>query len=99
MPHLENEIWQPNKNSDFILIGVDYDEPLNKVEDFVKQMKVTYPMALDPGGEHFSRFAHQKSGVTRNVVIDREGKIVFLTRLYDPTEFNEMKKTINEMLN
>ena len=99
MPHLENEIWQPNKNKDFILIGVDYDEPLDKVEDFVTQMKITYPMALDPGGDHFNQFAYPKSGVTRNVVIDSEGKIVFLTRLYDPTEFNEMKKTINELLN
>ena len=28
MPHLEKEVWQRFKNDDFILIGVDYDEPL-----------------------------------------------------------------------
>ncbi|MDP2721407.1 MAG: TlpA disulfide reductase family protein [Bacteroidales bacterium] len=98
MPHLESEIWQPNKDKDFILIGVDYDEPLDKVKDFVKQMKITYPMALDPGGEHFNEFAYPKSGVTRNVVIDKEGKIVFLTRLYDPSEFDEMKSVISGLL-
>jgi peroxiredoxin len=98
MPHLEKEIWLPNKDKDFILIGVDYDEPLEKVIAFQKQMETTYPMALDPNGDIFAKFAHKKSGVTRNVVIDREGKIVFLTRLYDRPEFEAMKEKINGLL-
>ncbi len=98
MPHLENEIWLPNKNKDFILIGIDYDESFEKVYDFVQQMKVTYPMALDPNGNHFNQFAYPKSGITRNVVIDQEGRIAFLTRLYDAKEFEEMKNTINNLL-
>ena len=98
MPHLENEVWLPNKDRDFLLIGVDYDEPLEKVIAFKDQMKITYPMALDPGGEIFQKFAHKKSGVTRNVVIDKEGNIAFLTRLYDKKEFNAMKTKITELL-
>ena len=98
MPHLENEIWLPNKDKDFLLIGVDYDEPVEKVEAFKKQMKITYPMALDPDANIFARFALKKSGVTRNVVLDSTGKIVFLTRLYDRDEFEAMKNKINELL-
>jgi len=98
MPHLENEVWLPNKDKHFLLIGVDYDEPLEKVIAFAKQMKITYPIALDPGGEIFQKFAHKKSGVTRNVVIDKEGNIAFLTRLYDKKEFNAMKTKITELL-
>ena len=98
MPHLENEVWQPNKEKDFILIGVDYDEPLEKVIAFKKQMKTTYPMALDPGAKIFSKFAKIKSGVTRNVVIDKNGKIVFLTRLFNQNEFEAMKSVINNLL-
>lgn len=99
MPHLENEIWLPNKDKNFILIGIDYDESIEKVFDFAQQMKITYPMALDPGGKHFNQFAYPKSGVTRNVVIDQEGRIVFLTRLYNVKEFEEMKNTIKNLLN
>ncbi len=98
MPHLEKEVWLPNKDKDFILIGVDYDEPLEKVIAFQDKMETTYPMALDPGGEIFQKFAHKKSGVTRNVVIDRDGKIVFLTRLFDKKEFEAMKKKIGGLL-
>jgi peroxiredoxin len=98
MPHLEKEVWLPNKDKEFILIGMDYDEPLEKVIAFQKQMKTSYPMALDPDGEIFARFAHKKSGVTGNVVIDKKGKIVFLTRLYDRTEFETMREKIEELL-
>jgi peroxiredoxin len=99
MPHLEKEVWLPNKDKEFILVGVDYDEPLEKVIAFKEQMKITYPMALDPGAEIFAQFAKKRSGVTRNVVVDKEGNIAFLTRLYDRKEFNAMKNVINDLLN
>lgn len=98
MPHLEKEVWQEFKGEDFILIGVDYDEPLEKVIEIQKKMKTTYPMALDPNGDVFGLFAHKKSGVTRNVVIDKNGKIAFLTRLFDKKEFETMKDKIEELL-
>ena len=98
MPHLESEVWLPNKDKHFLLIGVDYDEPVEKVTAFKKQMKITYPMALDPGAEIFSLFARKESGVTRNVVIDQNGTIVFLTRLYDRQEFEKMTEAINRLL-
>lgn len=98
MPHLESEIWQAFKDKNFVLIGVDYNEPLKKVKAFKKEMKVTYPFALDPGAKIFTQFAYKGSGVTRNVVINTTGKIVFLTRLYNTKEFEAMKAKIKSLL-
>lgn len=98
MPFIENEIWQVHKNKDFIVIGIDRDEPLEKVKEFALQMQITYPMALDPNADIFGLFAEKKAGVTRNVIINREGKIVFLTRLFNREEFEEMKIKIEEIL-
>lgn len=98
MPHLEKEIWEPNKNKNFLLIGVDRDEPLATVKKFRKDMHVTYPFSLDPGADLFGKFANKQAGVTRNVVIDQTGHIVFLTRLYNRNEFQAMKKKIQELL-
>lgn len=99
MPHIEKEIWQKHKeNGDFVLIGVDLDEPLEKVIKFGKDMKITYPLALDPGGEIFYTFAAEGAGVTRNVIIDRSGKIVYMTRLFKEEEFNEMVEVIKMLL-
>jgi len=98
MPFIESEIWQVYKDKGLALYGVDYDEPLEKVEAFAKSTGITYPIALDPGGEVFALFARKQSGVTRNVIMDREGNIVFLTRLFDRTEFEEMKEVIKQLL-
>ena len=99
MPHIEKEIWQKHKNnSDFALIGIDLDEPLKTVKKFAADMKITYPLALDPGGEIFYTFAAKGAGVTRNVIINRFGKIVYMTRLFKEEEFNEMKEVIDILL-
>jgi len=99
MPHIEAEIWKKYKdNPNFALFGIDLDEPVEKVKDFAKLIPVTYPLALDPKGGIFYQFAEKNAGVTRNVIVDKTGKIVFMTRLYKEEEFQEMKKVIAELL-
>ena len=73
MPFIEKDIWLKHKdNSAFALIGIDRDEPLDKVIAFGKS--------------------------TRNVLIDKDGRIVMLTRLYNEKEFAALTKKIDEML-
>lgn len=98
MPHIEKEIWNEWKDDGLVVIGVDRDEPIEKAKLLIDKTKVTYPIALDPGAEIFGKFADKKSGVTRNVIIDKKGKIVFLTRLFKQSEFGEMKNKIAAIL-
>ena len=99
MPFIEKDIWQKHKdNRNFYLMGIDRDEPLEKVLAFAKATKVTYPMALDPGADVFALYAQRQAGITRNVLIDRDGKIVMLTRLYNPEEFQRLVEKIDAML-
>ncbi len=99
MPHIENDIWQKHKdNPDFALYGIDLKEPAKKVVEFQDQIGITYPLALDLDGSIFYTFAEQNAGVTRNVIIDQKGKIVFMTRLFKQEEFDEMKRVISLLL-
>lgn len=98
MPHLEKEVWQRFKGDDFILLGIDLKEPTEKVKQFIKDTKITYPMALDKKGMVFEQFTIPKAGVTRNIVLDKEGNIIFLTRLFNPDEFKEMIEIIDKEL-
>ncbi len=98
MPYIEKDIVQKFKNDDLVVIGIDRDEPADKVIKFAKDMKITYPLALDPGAEIFGIFADKNSGVTRNVIIDRNGTIAHLTRLFAMEEFNTMVEKIEELL-
>ena len=83
---------------DFAMIGIDLDEPLDKVISFGETVGVTYPLALDPRGTIFYQFAEKKAGVTRNILCDRDGKIIMLTRLFDQEEFDHMKAEIGKQL-
>ena len=99
MPFIEKDIWLKHKdNKAFALFGVDRDEPLETVVAFAKRTGVTYQLALDPGADIFARYADRKAGITRNVLIDKTGKIVMLTRLYNEEEFSSLCKKIDEML-
>lgn len=98
MPHLEKDVHQGYKDKGVVLIGVDRDEPLDVVGKFASDMAITYPLALDPDADIFGRFADKKAGVTRNVVIDQEGKIAFLTRLYDEEEYAQMVAVIDSLV-
>ena len=98
MPHIEKEIWKPYERAGLKLIGIDRDEPADIVTRFRKQMKISYPLALDLGAQVFQQFAAEDAGVTRNIIINPKGKIVFLTRLYDPLEFKEMIRVIHYQL-
>ena len=99
MPFIEKDIWQKHKdNAQFALYGIDRDEPLETVKAFAEKTGVTYPLALDPGADIFANYADRKAGITRNVLIDKDGKIVMLTRLYNEEEFASLCKKIDEML-
>lgn len=99
MPFIEREIWQKHRtDTSFCLIGIDRDEPLERVKAFARQTKVTYPLALDSAAVVFSRYALPESGVTRNVLIGRDGRIVKTTRLFNETEFRSLVKAIDALL-
>jgi peroxiredoxin len=98
MPHIEQQIWKVYKGKGLQLFGVDRKEPKETVIKFAERMKITYPLIMDEQSEIFSLYAHPTAGVTRNVLIDKSGKIVFMTRLYDEKEFNELIKKISEIL-
>jgi peroxiredoxin len=94
MPFIEKEIWKEKKDAGLVVLGIDRDEPVDKVLKFQKDIGISYPLALDPGADIFGLYAVKEAGVTRNVIVDRTGKIIFMTRLFDKEEFERMKKVI-----
>ena len=99
MPHIESDIWQPNKdNKDFVLVGIDREEALEDIIPFIQEVGTTYPIAMDVNADVFAQYALRESGITRNVLIDRDGRIVMLTRLFKEDEFAALVAKINAML-
>jgi len=100
MPHIESDIHQKYKDrNDFVLFGLAYKEGEDKIQTLVSKTKVTYPITPDESGERFHKYAGKGAGVTRNIIIDKTGKIIFQTRLFDKQEFESMKQIIDNELN
>ncbi len=100
MPYIESEIWQKHKNNpNFALYGIDREEPVEKIEYLKEVTGVTYPIGLDSDASIFGLYAEKSAGITRNIIIDKDGKIAMLTRLFEEEEFNRMVSLINDLLN
>lgn len=99
MPHIEKDIWLKHKNNpDFALYGIDREEPAETVIKFAKATGVTYPIGLDPNADIFGTYAEKNAGITRNIIIGKDGRIAMLTRLFKMEEFNEMASLIDSLL-
>ena len=99
MPHIERDIWLPNKdNENFVLVGIDREEELEDILPFIQEVGTTYPIAMDSNADVFAQYALRESGITRNVLIDRDGNIVMLTRKFKSEEFAALVEKINSML-
>ena len=96
MPRLEKEIWRKYKSSDFAMVAIAREQSLEEVTKFQKQKTYTFPLASDPKRTTYSLFA--ESGVPRNYVIDRHGKIIFQSVGYGPADFSDLKKALEHAL-
>ncbi|MBR7134102.1 MAG: redoxin family protein, partial [Bacteroidaceae bacterium] len=83
---------------DFVLVGIDREETKEVVDEYVAKLGTTYPMALDTVADVFASYALRESGITRNVLIGRDGRIVKLTRRFVDEEFNDLVAAIDSLL-
>jgi peroxiredoxin len=72
MPDLET-LYTRFKDQGFVILAIS-DEEADKVQPFLAQRKITYPVMLDPGREVNDLF--QVEGIPKSFVYDRQGKLV-----------------------
>lgn len=96
---LEPKLWKKLKRSpNFVMLGIDCDETNERVGSFIRETGVTYRMAIDDESEVFCKYAKKESGMTRCVLIGKNGKIVKLTRHYEEEGFNDLVKAVRAEL-
>jgi peroxiredoxin len=74
IPELK-EIYEKFKDRDFVLLSIDIGESKKKVEAFVKENSLPYPVLLDEKSEAAS--SYKVYGIPTVFLIDRQGKIAF----------------------
>jgi peroxiredoxin len=72
MPDLET-LYHRFMTKGFVVLGIS-DEEAAKVDPFIRERKVSFPVLLDPGRKVNEMFAVE--GIPKSFVYDREGKLV-----------------------
>jgi len=72
MPDLQ-ALYDKYKDEGFVVISIS-DEEVAKVQPFIAERKITYPVLLDPGRKVNDLF--QVEGIPKSFVYDRAGKLV-----------------------
>jgi cytochrome c biogenesis protein CcmG/thiol:disulfide interchange protein DsbE len=71
-----NQIQQKYKDRGLTVVGVSVEDPAPAVVSFMKRHNVQYSVLLDSDGRVSRRYG--LIGFPTNILIDRQGKIVFL---------------------
>jgi peroxiredoxin len=72
MPDLET-LYNRFKGQGLVILAIS-DEELDKVQSFITERKITYPVMLDPGRKVNEMF--QVEGIPKSFIYNREGKLV-----------------------
>lgn len=96
MPRLEKEIWQKYKSDEFAMIAIAREQSEQEITAFRKEYGFSFPMAADPRRDVYKLFGN--GGIPRSYVVGSDGKILYQSVGYDPSEFNQMKRIIEKEL-
>ena len=94
LPYLEKQIFQafdPEKLA-VVVIGREEDDEI--IQPFVDKHGYTVPFAGDPEMAAYSQYASRF--IPRNFVIGPDGAVLYQSQGYEPHEFEEMVKLIEE---
>lgn len=97
LPRLQEEIWQKwGGRADFTVMVLAREEGWDKLDPFIRDKGYTFPIYPDLNRGVFSLFAD--SQIPRNVLVDKEGKIIYQSIGYEPEEFSSLVSLIASKL-
>jgi peroxiredoxin len=96
MPLLEKEIWAKHKGPNFDMIAIARKQTTEEITAFRKTSPYSFPMASDPEGKIYYKFAN--AGIPRSYVIGPDGKVLFQTLGFTQENFQKMAKIIEKEL-
>lgn len=94
LPQIESEIWRKFKSSDFMVVALGRDHSMEEIVTFNKKKGFTFAIGPDPGKEIYSKFF--KSYIPRNVLVNKEGVIVYQKQGYREEDAGKLIELITK---
>ena len=98
LPVIQKEIYNKYKdNPNFVLAVIGRQHTEQELKDFAAAKSLTLPFAADPKKDIYSLYARQM--IPRNVIIGKDGRILFQEIGFFPDDFNKLKELLAKELN
>ncbi|MBP3331857.1 MAG: TlpA family protein disulfide reductase [Tidjanibacter sp.] len=97
LKRVEAEIIEYFAGKDFVFIPISRGEETETVKNFLAENGYSFIPGLDPEKKVYDLFA--TNYIPRNYIIDKEGNIAAIGLGYEPAEFDELVKKVEELLN
>lgn len=92
LPQIEKEIWGKFKSKDFMLVALGRDHTMEDIQKFNAKKGFTFPLAPDPEHTIYKKFFTQY--IPRNVLVDKDGKIIYQKQGYRETDAKKLIQLI-----
>jgi peroxiredoxin len=97
LPKVQTEIWNKHKdNPKFAMLTFGREHSWTEVEKFKTDNGFEFSFYPDPKRGVYGKFATQT--IPRSILIDEDGKIIFLSEGFEENHFNELVKLIDSKL-
>ncbi len=98
LPVIQNDIWTKYnhvENFEFFVFGRGHT--IAEMDSFKTKWEYTFEIIADLDKAIYTKFATKY--IPRNIILDREGKIIFAETGFDDDKFNEIKAILEKELN
>jgi thiol-disulfide isomerase/thioredoxin len=95
MPLLE-QIQKKYAPLGFTMLGVNVEEDTRLMDQFLKDVPVTFPILLDPANGVSKRY--DVAAMPSTVIIDRKGKVRFIHQGYQPGDESKYQDMIRQLV-
>jgi len=98
LAEVKKTLWPKYKdNANFVMLTVGREHTDEELAKYNEKKKFTFPLYPDPKRGFTSKFA--TISIPRSYLIDKEGKIVYMSIGYNENDFSKLVNLIGEKLN
>jgi len=94
LPLIESEIWKEYQSDNFMVVALGRDHSMEEIKAFNEKKGLTFPMGPDPEHKIYGQFFTKY--IPRNVLVSKEGKIIYQKQGYREEDSNKLKALIKQ---
>ncbi len=94
LPQVESKIWNQYKSDDFIVVALGREHSMEEIKAFNSKKGFTFKLGPDPERKIYSQFF--KKYIPRNVLINKEGKIIYQKQGFRENDVQKLIKLIEQ---